>query len=125
VEQLIHKIEEVLSSRDLEFSALAEHLGFEESELKKAFHENTVEIRTLEKISKELKIPLYRFFRDPVGNLLEAAKDSPAYSMVRAEELMRLQMQLNVALKEVSELRQLLAEKDEQIKEYQSKLKGI
>ncbi len=46
------------------YADLASHLSISESELDFAIENNTLEIRTLELISKELRIPLYSFFRE-------------------------------------------------------------
>ncbi|HEU4716963.1 MAG TPA: hypothetical protein VFU15_03990 [Bacteroidia bacterium] len=68
-EHTLHNLKErivaVLSARNLTYAQLVEYLGVSEAALDKALADNTIEIRTLEQISKELRIPLYSFFRDP------------------------------------------------------------
>ena len=59
------KIVRLLKQSDYTYKDLAQHLNLTESELDHAFETKTLEIRTLELISKELRIPLYSFFRDP------------------------------------------------------------
>jgi DNA-binding Xre family transcriptional regulator len=120
---LLEKIREVLKSRNIEFSMLAEHLGIPEDKLSHAFETNTVEIRTLEKISKELKIPLYRFFREPLGNLLESIKENQAYAAITHEELMLLKMHLEVAQREIELLKIELEDRNRYIDELKKKIK--
>lgn len=59
------RIEAILKTRDFSYKALAEHLGLSETALDQSLAQNTIEIRTLENISKALRIPLYSFFRHP------------------------------------------------------------
>lgn len=62
---LKHKIVNLLSEKKYTYKQLAEHLNISEAELDHALETKTLEVRTLELISKELRIPLYSFFRDP------------------------------------------------------------
>ncbi|MHB8259932.1 MAG: ArsR family transcriptional regulator [Bacteroidia bacterium] len=62
---LKHKIVNLLSEKKYTYQELAEHLNISEAELDHALETKTLEVRTLELISKELRIPLYSFFRDP------------------------------------------------------------
>jgi len=61
---LKEKILQVLGKKNYTYADLAAHLSISESELDFAIENNTIEIRTLELISKELRIPLYSFFRE-------------------------------------------------------------
>lgn len=61
--ELLDKINEVLKSMNYSFEDLAMHLGMNSQELKKSIEDSKLELRTLEFISKELRIPLYSFFR--------------------------------------------------------------
>ena len=61
---LKEKILQVLEMKNYTYADLASHLSISESELDFAIENNTLEIRTLELISKELRIPLYSFFRE-------------------------------------------------------------
>lgn len=69
------KITEVLKSMNYSFDDLASHLGMNAEQLNQAIDDKKVELRTLEFISKELRIPLYSFFRNedfvPINNLPE------------------------------------------------------
>ena len=61
---LKEKILHVLERKNYSYADLATHLSISESDLDFAIENNTLEIRTLELISKELRIPLYSFFRE-------------------------------------------------------------
>lgn len=60
------KIVELLEQQEYSYRDLAEHVNLTEAQLDHALETKTLEVRTLELISKELRIPLYSFFRDPV-----------------------------------------------------------
>lgn len=62
---LKQKIVELLEKQEYSYQELAEHLNLTEEQLDHALETKTLEVRTLELISKELRIPLYSFFRDP------------------------------------------------------------
>jgi transcriptional regulator with XRE-family HTH domain len=55
---------QVLEAKKHSYADLARYLNITEQDLDRAFEDNSIEIRTLELISKELRIPLYSFFRD-------------------------------------------------------------
>jgi transcriptional regulator with XRE-family HTH domain len=59
------KIVELLEKQNYSYKDLAEHVNLTEAQLDHALETKTLEVRTLELISKELRIPLYSFFRDP------------------------------------------------------------
>ena len=61
---LKNKIVKLLEQNNYTYQQLAEHLHISETELDHALETKTLEVRTLELISKELRIPLYSFFRD-------------------------------------------------------------
>ena len=55
---------EILKKENYTFTQLAEYLDMGEEELTNALEQKTLELRSLELISKTLKIPLYSFFRE-------------------------------------------------------------
>ena len=55
---------EILKKENYTFTQLAEYLDMSEEELTNALEQKTLELRSLELISKTLKIPLYSFFRE-------------------------------------------------------------
>src|SRR5438128_1164589 len=61
---LKEKVIKVLENKKHTYADLAKYLNTSEKELDHAFETNSIEIRMLELISKELRIPLYSFFRD-------------------------------------------------------------
>ena len=101
---MLEKIKEYLERKNVSFSDFAEHIGESEQELERKFQNNTLEIRTLENISKELKIPLYRFFREPVGDLTKK-EEHPIYATITHEELENLKRKLELATREIEILK--------------------
>lgn len=123
VTDLKEKIVEVLRQRNFTYGALASYLGVTETELDYALETNTVEIRTLELISKELRIPLYSFFRDVY--LSEEMHDkSPYYNMsIWSGGETQLRMEVRSLLREVEMLRTELRSKDMLIQALEDQLK--
>lgn len=58
------KIEEILIKENYTFKQLADYLNLSEQQLEEGLSNKTLELRYLEDISKNLKVPLYSFFRD-------------------------------------------------------------
>ena len=115
------KILKVLASKKHTYADLAKYLNITEEDLDHAFEHNSIEIRTLELISKELRIPLYSFFRDHqygFDNTLE-----PYYNVNiwgdTDEENRKLIGGLQL---ELSKLRLMLAEKDVLIRKLEAEL---
>ena len=71
------KIEEILAKERYTFAQLAEYLHLSEAELARALEDRTLELRYLEEISKNLKVPLYSFFRS--GEAGEAPAERPHF----------------------------------------------
>lgn len=61
---LRRKIEDILVKENYTFSQLADYLNLSEQQLEEGLANKTLELRYLEDISKNLKVPLYSFFRD-------------------------------------------------------------
>jgi len=61
---LRRKIEDILVKENYTFSQLADYLNLSEEQLENGLANKTLELRYLEDISKNLKVPLYSFFRD-------------------------------------------------------------
>lgn len=64
MESLSQKIKTLLISENYTFKQLADYLSLSETELEEGLENKTLEIRHLEEISKNLKVPLYSIFRD-------------------------------------------------------------
>lgn len=60
---LKEKVLEILEREKYSFKDLAEYVNMSEDDLSLALETKKLELRTLELISKGLKIPLYSFFR--------------------------------------------------------------
>jgi transcriptional regulator with XRE-family HTH domain len=56
------RIEAFLEAREKTLDDLADYLEINIDELERGISDNSVEVRTLENISKALRIPLYSFF---------------------------------------------------------------
>ncbi len=65
MQSLKEKIEKILATENYTFKQLAEYLNLSEVELNDGLENKTLELRYLEEISKNLKVPLYSFFRNP------------------------------------------------------------
>ena len=61
---LREKIEEILIKENYTFKQLSDYLNLSEEQLEDGLKNKTLELRYLEEISKNLKVPLYSFFRD-------------------------------------------------------------
>jgi transcriptional regulator with XRE-family HTH domain len=74
---LKEKVLDILEKEKYSFKDLAEYVGMTEDALSTALETKRLELRTLELISKGLKIPLYSFFRSdqPYYN----SKEKPYY----------------------------------------------
>jgi transcriptional regulator with XRE-family HTH domain len=59
------RLTEILKVKGYTYSDLSAHLQLSENELDSALEEGKLDIQTIEKISKDLQIPLYSFFRVP------------------------------------------------------------
>ena len=58
------KIEAILIKENYTFNQLADYLNLSEEQLEHGLANKTLELRYLEDISKNLKVPLYSFFRE-------------------------------------------------------------
>lgn len=58
------RIEEILLKENYTIKQLADYLNLSEQKLIEGLENKTLELRHLEEISKNLKVPLYSFFRD-------------------------------------------------------------
>jgi|688.fasta_scaffold1090448_2 transcriptional regulator with XRE-family HTH domain len=113
------KIIEVLNSMDYSFDDLASHLGMNAEQLNQAIDDKKVGLRTLEFISKELRIPLYSFFRNedyvPINNLTE----EPFYTNKINENTFDLLQIENILLKkEVENLKEQLIKCEQKMKAF-------
>ena len=108
---LKEKILQVLESKKFTYTDLASYLNISEANLDYALENNTLEIRTLELISKELRISLYSFFRENFEGF--DFEKEPYYNVnIWSKEEAKFALELKALRQEVVELRALLREKD-------------
>ncbi len=120
---LKERIVAVLNARNLTYKQLVDYIGVTEEALDQALEQNTIEIRTLELISKELRIPLYSFFRDP--NAQHSADEHPFYNVnIWAPEEIHLRTENETLRQEIERLRMEIAKKELFIQGLESQLKG-
>jgi transcriptional regulator with XRE-family HTH domain len=72
------KIEEILIKENYTFRQLADYLNLSEQQLEDGLANKTLELRYLEDISKNLKVPLYSFFRD--NNIKISYNEKPYFT---------------------------------------------
>lgn len=118
---LKEKILQVLEMKKFTYADLASYLNISESELDFALENNTLEIRTLELISKELRIPLYSFFREnfegfnfekePYYNVNIWSSEESKYTL----ELKALRQELEILRTEIRQRDLLIDALEEQI----------
>lgn len=110
------------------YSQMAEYLGISEAELDKQFEEKTLEVRTLELISKALRIPLYSFFRDLNYNIdyneeLYYNVDIWGKEGVELRTTLKKDSHGNISDDDMLRLRNELAEKERLLREMENKKK--
>jgi len=108
---LKEKILQVLEMKKFTYADLASYLNISESDLDYALENNTLEIRTLELISKELRIPLYSFFRENFEGF--DFEKEPYYNVnIWSKEEAKFTLELKALRQEVEQLRAELRQKD-------------
>ena len=108
---LKEKILQVLEMKKFTYADLASYLSISESELDYALENNTLEIRTLELISKELRIPLYSFFRENFEGF--DFEKEPYYNVnIWSKEEAKFTLELKALRQEIEELRGEVRQKD-------------
>jgi transcriptional regulator with XRE-family HTH domain len=108
---LKEKILQILELKKFTYSDLASYLNISESDLDYALENNTLEIRTLELISKELRIPLYSFFRENFDGY-DFDKE-PYYNVnIWSKEEAKFTLELKALRQELDALRAEVRQKD-------------
>ena len=120
--QLKEKLLQVLEMKNYTYADLAAYLSVSESELDTAIENNTIEIRTLELISKELRIPLYSFFRENFEGFDFEKEPYYNVSIWDKEEEPKSIPDIKALRKEIEALRADLQKKDNLIHELEAKL---
>lgn len=118
------KIIKLLKQSDYTYKDLAQHLNLTEAELDHAFETKTLEIRTLELISKELRIPLYSFFRDPEMMAAYKAGKQQYYNVnIWSEEGVKLKTDIRELKEQLDTLKAELAKKEALIEALENQMK--
>jgi len=108
---LKERILQVLALKKFTYSDLASYLNISEADLDYALENNTLEIRTLELISKELRIPLYSFFRENFSDF--NFEKQPYYNVnIWSKEEAKFTLELKALRQEVEHLRAEIRQKD-------------
>lgn len=122
VPNLKERIIAVLAARNLTYKQLTDYLGVSEQQLDHALEQNTIEIRTLEQISKELRIPLYSFFRGPEE--VTGEEQQPFYNVnIWAPDEMQVRVENDNLRAEIERLRLEIARKELLIQALEEQLK--
>jgi len=120
------KIIELLKEKNVTYNQLAEHLSVTEKELDHALETRTLEVRTLELISKELRIPLYSFFRDP--DALQKYMYSnlePYYNVnIWSDQEIRYKNEIHLLKDQIEDLKAELAKRENLIDALEGQLKS-
>jgi hypothetical protein len=105
------KILQVLEMKKFTYADMASYLNISETDLDYALEHNTLEIRTLELISKELRIPLYSFFRENFDGF--DFEKEPYYNVnIWSKEESKFTLELKALRQEIEQLRIDLRNKD-------------
>jgi len=108
---LKEKILQVLIIKKFTYADLASYLNISESELDYALENNTLEIRILELISKELRIPLYSFFRENFEGF--DFEKEPYYNVnIWSKEEAKFTLELKALRQETEDLKAEVRQKD-------------
>jgi transcriptional regulator with XRE-family HTH domain len=116
-----NRILEYLDRKKLSVSELAASIDAEEKELVAMLENDTIEIKTLEKLSKELRIPLYSFFTDAnYEEMFDRYKVEIPYYVERLEESEKKELKdlINAMIAQIGDLKMQLHEKEITIGRY-------
>jgi transcriptional regulator with XRE-family HTH domain len=118
------KIEKLLTQQKHTYKELAEHLNLSEKQLDHALETKTLEVRTLELISKELRIPLYSFFRDPEMIAAYANTKESYYNVnIWSDQEIKYKNEIILLREEISKLNLEISKRDLLIEALESQLK--
>ena len=103
----------ILKKENYTFAQLAEYLGMSEDTLTSDLNNKTLELRNLELISKELRVPLYSFFREENNAFDTFEKPYYINKLWTGDDTVKTSVQLNA---EINLLKQIIYLKEEQLK---------
>jgi transcriptional regulator with XRE-family HTH domain len=119
---LKEKLLQVLEMKNYTYADLASYLSMSEPDLDYAIENNTLEIRALELISKELRIPLYSFFRENFEGFDFEKEPYYNVNIWSKEEEPKSTPDLKALREEIEALRADVRKKDQLINELESKI---
>ena len=111
------RIVEILEEEKHTFAELAEYLGMTEQALSEGLDRKTLELRELETLSKALRVPLYSFFRTEGDDQMHAEKPWYIHRLWTEKDAGKTLRQLE---REIAMLKQILTEKEEQVRKMRS-----
>jgi transcriptional regulator with XRE-family HTH domain len=105
------RITEILRKEQYSFADLASYLHKSEQELGEELNNNTLELKSLEEISKVLRVPLYSFFR--TNEIKFDYNQKPFYvnRLWTGDDSIKTKQEL---IQEIEFLKQIIALKEEQ-----------
>jgi transcriptional regulator with XRE-family HTH domain len=120
------KIIQLLAVQNLSYENLAQRLGLNEEQLDAALETEELEVRTLELISKELRIPLYSFFREEtLKNDKIVIADEPYYNVnIWSSEEIKYKTEIAGLKNEISRLHLEMSKRDLIIEALEGQLKN-
>jgi len=107
VNQVNTRIRVFLKEKNVSLNLLADYLDYSVDEMESALNDESVEMRLVEQISKNLQIPLYSFFSSPGENKIYTYKPKKDNSEIRS-----LKMRLDAANSEIESLKNKLSKKE-------------
>jgi len=116
---LLSRINTFLKSRGQTLDDLAEYLEMDLDELKRGISDSSVEVRTLENISKALRIPLYSFFP---GFIDHAKKHEIPYYDRRLPEPkdLKVKSEIEIVQEEIRFLTKYLKNRQKQLEDLEN-----
>jgi transcriptional regulator with XRE-family HTH domain len=108
---------EILKKENYTFSQLADYLGMTEDNLTADLNNKTLELRVLELISKELRVPLYSFFRSENAKVDTYEKPYYVNKLWTSDDSIKKASELK---NEINLLKHIISLKEEQLKKIPS-----
>lgn len=108
---------DILNKENYTFSQLAEYLQVSEDKLTELLQDKTMELRSLEAISKVLRVPLYSFFRLEGARFDFNAKPFYINKLWTGDDAEKTIHQLEI---EINLLKQIISLKEDQLKTLRS-----
>lgn len=108
---------EILKKENYTFPQLAEYIHMSEEDLTSALNNKTLELRSLELISKALRVPLYSFFRNENKKFDYSEKPYYVNKLWTGDDSSKNKTDLS---EEIKLLKQIIALKEEQLKKLEA-----